>query len=121
MKPETLDIQGLLKDAPICFHEFKAKTIFKFSEFMYLLTRAFEINGLDAFGDSTKPKGGIPVWGEGEREKWLGEGVRCEILRPGDVAWKRGKLRIKISLEFEPDDELPDHPHLDDFRSLENS
>lgn len=120
MKSEILDVQGLFKDAPICFHEFKTKTMFKFSEFMYLLTRAFETKGMDALGDFTKPKGGIPVWGDGEREKWLGEGVPCEILRPGEVSWKKGKLRIKISLEFEPNEETNTESDLDALRQMKD-
>lgn len=88
---------------------------------MYLLTRAFETKGLDTFGDFTKPKGGIPVWGEGEREKWLGEGVPCEILRPGEVSWKKGKLRIKISLEFEYDEEINTEFDLDALRQMKDS
>ncbi len=118
MKSEILDIQGLFKDAPLCFYEFKTKTMFKFSEFMYLLSRAFETKGLDTLGDFAKPRGGIPVWGDGEREKWLGEGVSCEILRPGEAIWKKGKLRIKIALEFEPDEELKAESDLDALRQM---
>jgi KGK domain len=37
------------------------------------------------------------------KEKWLAEGVECEILSPGGD-WQKG--RIKISLEFCPDEVL---------------
>ncbi len=32
------------------------------------------------------------------------QGVDCEILKPGDSGWKKGKLRVKVYLEFEPDE-----------------
>ncbi|WP_254567081.1 KGK domain-containing protein [Oscillatoria sp. HE19RPO] len=35
-----------------------------------------------------------------EKLKWLGEGVDVEILKYGSPGWKKGKVRIKISLEF---------------------
>lgn len=38
-----------------------------------------------------------------ERKKWHNEGVNCEILQPGGN-WKKGKVRIRISLEFCPDE-----------------
>lgn len=55
-----------------------------------------------------------------ERKKWYREGVDCEMLKPGSN-WKKGKLKIRISIEFYPD--RPESP-LDDIRqqikALEN-
>ncbi|MCT7983445.1 hypothetical protein NG796_09070 [Laspinema sp. A4] len=42
-----------------------------------------------------------------EKLKWLGDGVDVEILKYGSPGWKKGKLRIKINLEFCPDE--PEH------------
>ncbi|AFZ01910.1 KGK domain-containing protein [Calothrix sp. PCC 6303] len=33
-------------------------------------------------------------------EQWLNEGIDCEILNVGASAWKKGKMKIKISVEF---------------------
>ncbi|MEB3249268.1 MAG: KGK domain-containing protein [Merismopediaceae bacterium] len=35
--------------------------------------------------------------------KLLTEGIECEILKIASEGWKKGKLKIKISLEFIPD------------------
>ena len=35
---------------------------------------------------------------------WLSEGVDCEILKIGAKGWKKGKLRISVSLDFCPDE-----------------
>lgn len=48
------------------------------------------------------------------RKKWLSEGMDCEILQLGSYQWKKGRLRINITVEFAPDDEA-DSP-LDDVR-----
>ncbi|MCT7969824.1 hypothetical protein NG799_26265 [Laspinema sp. D1] len=36
--------------------------------------------------------------------KWFGEGVEVEVLKYGSSGWKKGKIRIQISLEFCSDD-----------------
>lgn len=47
-----------------------------------------------------------------ERQKgWFGEGIDCEILKPGAKSWQKGKVRV--ILEFCPDE--PESP-LDDIR-----
>ena len=35
---------------------------------------------------------------------WFGEGINCEILKLGSSGWKKGKLKIKVTLEFCPDE-----------------
>jgi hypothetical protein len=49
------------------------------------------------------------------KRKWLDDGVECEILKPGNN-WQKGKVRIKISLEFCPDEALEPPSPLDDIR-----
>lgn len=47
---------------------------------------------------------------------WFGDGINCEVLELGDKAWRKGKVRIKVSIEFHPDEsEVADSP-LDDIR-----
>lgn len=45
--------------------------------------------------------------------KWFREGIDCEILQPNSPGWKKGKIRLKVVLEFHPDE--PESP-LDDVR-----
>lgn len=52
------------------------------------------------------------------RIKWINEGLECEVLNLGATQWKKGKVRIKISLEFCPDElEIPEYQSpLDEIR-----
>lgn len=66
-------------------------------------------------------------------DNWLENGVECEILKRGTKDWQSGKVRIKISLEFCPDESeikeitkteqpessTPESP-LDDLRKMLN-
>ena len=36
---------------------------------------------------------------------WFDEGAECKLLRLGESQWKQGKVRIRIEVEFIPDDE----------------
>ncbi|MCT7979406.1 hypothetical protein NG792_16960 [Laspinema sp. C3] len=36
----------------------------------------------------------------GHTVKWFGEGADVEVLKYGSQGWKKGKMRITISLEF---------------------
>ena len=37
-------------------------------------------------------------------ERWFREGIDCEILKIGASCWQKGKIRIKTTLEFIPDE-----------------
>ncbi|WP_088242111.1 KGK domain-containing protein [Calothrix rhizosoleniae] len=37
-------------------------------------------------------------------EKWLTTGIDCEILGTDGKGWKKGKVRIQVSLEFQSDE-----------------
>ena len=37
-------------------------------------------------------------------EKWFGEGIECEILRVGAQGWKKGKIKLNVTIEFCPDE-----------------
>ena len=47
-----------------------------------------------------------------DRLKWINEGLECEILKLGSNNWKKGKVRINISLEF-----CPDEPEISEYES----
>lgn len=53
-------------------------------------------------------------------EKWFEEGKKCKILRLGAKGWESGKLRIKVSLEFCPDEPEEDI-EVDEIDQLEDS
>jgi hypothetical protein len=38
------------------------------------------------------------------RELWLESGVECEVLELGSPSWVQGKLRVRVILEFCPDE-----------------
>jgi hypothetical protein len=47
---------------------------------------------------------------------WTGTGVHCEVLKIGSNQWQKGKIKIRVSVEFYPDEpEIPPSP-LDEFR-----
>ena len=52
----------------------------------------------------------------------LGDGLDSEILKIGAKGWQKGKLRIKVTIEFCPDQSeipQPESP-LDDLRQMLN-
>ncbi|MEH2235231.1 KGK domain-containing protein [Nostoc sp.] len=67
---------------------------------------------------------------ESPNVNWFHEGIDCEILTLGSQSWKKGKVKIKISVEFYVEEEdvqitnsnnseitEPDSP-LDDLRRM---
>lgn len=73
--------------------------IFKISQFMSKLKSALQGYSNDAQ----------------KFEKWLGEGINCEILKFGAKGWQKGKVRIKVTLEF-----CPDQPEIEETPTNNN-
>ncbi|MGB3190907.1 MAG: KGK domain-containing protein [Limnoraphis sp.] len=50
--------------------------------------------------------------------EWFNEGKKCEILKLGSTGWKKGKVRLKVIVEFCPDEPEVSEPEspLDDLR-----
>lgn len=80
-------------------------------------------NALNNCGVSIDP-GGYLVGNKFYRchNQWFNQGINCEILKPGSQGWQTGKLKIKVILEF-----IPDQPNitelespLDDLRRMMN-
>ena len=104
-----------------------SNSMFKIGEFIRDTENAFQAYGLDQLRKSLSSRGGIP----GTSEQWYRQGVDCELLKPGTEGWKKGKIRIKISLELcldepeiseiassnEPEKNQPESP-LDDIRRM---
>ena len=70
--------------------------LIKFGDLRKALTKVIKTHFLGVGNDSD------------EKLKWLGEGVDVEILKYGSPGWKKGKIRIKVSLEFCPDEPYPE-------------
>ncbi len=52
--------------------------------------------------------------------KWFGDGVDCELLRIGSDGWQKGKMRVRVIVEFCPDEPNTDEFPLDDIRQIDN-
>lgn len=76
------------------------KSMFKISELIAEVQKVWETNGLSILRNTLSKRGGI----SGNDDEWFGQGVSCEILKPGNKSWKKGKVRINISFEFCPDE-----------------
>jgi hypothetical protein len=50
------------------------------------------------------------------QKKWLTDGVNCEVMKVGEGKWKKGKVRIKLVVEFCPDEPSASQSPLDDLR-----
>lgn len=35
---------------------------------------------------------------------WFEQGIDCEVLKVNSPRWQKGKIRMKITIEFEPDE-----------------
>ena len=44
---------------------------------------------------------------KGKREIWFEDGAKCRILKAGSSGWKKGRVKINVSVEFIPDDPEP--------------
>lgn len=93
---KELDAQSLDRDTALSF----PKSMFRIGEFFARVQEAFQPFGHKTLTNRLESKGGIPF----DEVGWFKQGVDCEILRPDSKGWQKGKIRIRISLEFCPDD-----------------
>jgi hypothetical protein len=47
---------------------------------------------------------------------WFENGIDCEVLELGDKAWRKGKIKIRVSIEFCPDEPKVTESPLEDIR-----
>ena len=50
------------------------------------------------------------------QKQWVTDGVNCEVMKVGEGIWKTGKVRIKVVVEFCPDEPSSSQSPLDDLR-----
>ena len=120
---EALGNQSEDKETVLCFPAWSS--LFKVEEFHQAAETSFGTQGIPHLAQTFKTRGVIPCnWGD-----WFGQGVECQLLRPGSEGWRKGKLKIEISLKFYPDElneakvagkvePEPDESPLDSIRQL---
>lgn len=104
-----LDNKPEHEDAVLSF----PSSMFKINEFMISVRKAFESKGLDELENKLTFRGRLPAL-EKERCRWFDQGVECEVLRHSSKGWQKGKVRIKITMEF-----CHDEPEVEEI--LENN
>jgi KGK domain len=52
-------------------------------------------------------------------QQWMSQGVECEILKLGEKQWGKGRIKVRVIVEFEPDEEVKPLSELDAFRDEE--
>lgn len=57
--------------------------------------------------ESLRNKQGVDLPIHNEEYRLIDKGINCEILKIGSNGWQKGKFRIKITLEFCPDEPEP--------------
>lgn len=90
-------------------------SMFKVSDLIKQVKLALEETGLQILKNTLASRGGIP----GNTQDWYAQGINCEILKPGNETWKKGKVKINIILEFCPDE--PEIEATTQNNSTENS
>jgi hypothetical protein len=99
---QELESQAADRDTALSF----SSSMFRVGEFFERVKEAFQPIGHDTLFNRLANRGGIPL----DKVNWFTQGVDCEILKTNGKGWQKGKIRIKISLEFCPNqtDELPE-------------
>ena len=97
---------------------FENETTFKVSVLVSKINQFFIQLVLNKLAEQLKQSGlGIPPNYKGSCEKWKNS-VEAEILEPTSGEWKKGKMRMRVILEFCPNEpeEIQDNNSLDDIR-----
>lgn len=96
---KILDAEAEHKDTVLSFFP----SMFKVGDFMSVLIEVFRDRSLKVLNEilSSRGKGQVPL--HREEYNWFRNGINCEILSPGAKGWQKGKVRIKVTLEFCPD------------------
>ena len=83
------------------------------------INHSFE-KGMNSYSSSFFSEQGVQTPRPLSQTDWFKKDVDCEILNLGSHKWKKGKIRVKFSVEFyvEPEEEqkINDPDSLDDLR-----
>ncbi|NES97083.1 MAG: hypothetical protein F6K32_17975, partial [Desertifilum sp. SIO1I2] len=93
---EFFDLSNLADGDVLSFPGEHTIKVSKFQNELYLIfyhyiSAAF-LNGLKAQG--------IEILNSGSSYLWFSTGQECEVLKPGGTGWQKGKVRLKVVLEF---------------------
>jgi hypothetical protein len=94
---EELEAESNYNEAVVSF---PGCAMLKLDEFAKQANNVIASKGISELYNSFSHKGGIPLLSR----EWINDGVNCEILRPGNPSWHKGKIRLKLVLEFCPDE-----------------
>lgn len=106
-KFKPLDDNGEHKDTVLSLFS----SMFKVGELVSLARGAFLNKGFEDLNNTLTSSGKGRLPNLKTPSSWVDSGVICEILKPGAKGWQTGKFRIKVTLEFCPDEpEIPETP-----------
>ncbi len=109
----AIDVAHEYKDTVLSFSS-STSSMFKVGEFVSAAKDSFLLRGLEELSGKLGSRGGIP---RPRGDDWLNQGLDCEILQPSK-GWQKGKVRIRISIEFCPDE--PEVTEVPESNELEN-
>jgi len=88
-------------------------TMFSVGKFRQAVKKALEVELEDALTEELKYQGVeivTKVYDSEQRghliQPWFTSGVDCQMLRVGGKSWKKGKVTIRVNLEFCPQEEI---------------
>ncbi len=95
---KQLDTELEHKDTVLSFVSTGA--MFKLGELFLAIKTAFRQEDMKTLKDTLQTRGQVPYgWNH-----WTGQGIDCEILKPTSGGWKKGKIKLKLTMEFCPDE-----------------
>ncbi len=63
---------------------------------------------------------GLQISGKTTKGSLTSGGIECEILELGAKQWQKGKIKMRVTVEFEPDEPEPTDSPLDEIRNSIN-
>lgn len=97
-KFKQLDTELEDKDTVLSF--ISPVAMFKIGELFLAIKTAFQRDNMGTLANTLQSRGQVPYsW-----NNWTKQGIDCEILKPTSGGWKKGKVRLKLTLEFCPDE-----------------
>ena len=91
---------------------FKSDKLISISKLKESVYNAFANNGINSISQNLSSTSGFS-----KSASWFNEGEDCEILKASSLGWQKGKIRIKVTLEFIPNEPEPIESPLDDIRA----
>ncbi|MBD2306264.1 hypothetical protein H6G17_12145 [Chroococcidiopsis sp. FACHB-1243] len=95
-----MNIKFLPLDESVVFS--LSHTTFKISEITKAMMEIWRHKGVDLLNDFLKSTG-RGFFASSNCGVWSEKGLECEVLKPGKT-WQKGKVRIKIIIEFSSDE-----------------